>query len=352
VEEVKAEDKMNTLKNYLKRYYENQKEMPKFNSITKKIGVTRYELTRMLRILEHDGFLVRNYNQYALPSSNGQKKKITMKSIIEHKNDFIIIVLRVLMIIIGIGAIILSTYYTSIWLFSFLPSNLAILLSFIMVSFSVAAFEVIIFLRKNRQWILIAVFSVIWLIVTCFSMMSTIAGQYNARIIDEKEDITEKSEEIHSNSILESYIEEEEEIETYLLQKKDRVAYLVDFITSFNLELLKEKNSKRIYDESVKELHRIENEIRLLRNDLEDKKERRRVYLNEQKEEGIVVVAEEEKEKRNISFYKWIGAVFAVDVMYIEFWLSVFPAVFIDIIAPLAVAVGMFLKRKEGKKSE
>ena len=53
----------------------------------------------------------------------------------------------------------------------------------------------------------------------------------------------------------------------------------------------------------------------------------------------------EETEIKRKSFYEWIGTILKVKAMYIEFWLSVFPAIFIDIVAPIAIALSMFLRK-------
>lgn len=339
------------IKNYIIRYCREYKKFPKRNHIIQKMGVTKYQVDNIMKILVHQEFLDKNYNHYAIHENNKHNKKITFKNIIEKKNDLILISIRILMIIIGIGAIILSTYYTSIWLFSFLPVPLAVLLSTIMVAFSVASFEAIIIFKENRQGFMIIVFSVIWLIVVCFSMVSTIAGQYNARMKYEEENFTEKSEEKHQETIYDSYIIEEEEIKDQMEKKNERLKYLNKFIIQFDSEMLLEKENMRMYNKTLDEIHRIENELRILRDELKEKRDRKREFLEQQRESGIMVAAIEEKESISASFYMWLAFVLSLDPTHIEFWLSVFPAVFIDIIAPLAVAVGMFLKRK-GKEDE
>lgn len=343
---------LDQLKEYFKRYWDNHKSIPKFKLIKKKFDLSIYKINKLMDVLSNTGFLIKKYNHYYLnEKENGHKKKFSFKEIKEKvkekKNDIVLIVLRILMVIIGIGAIILSIYYTSIWLFSFLPGGLAILLSSIMVAFSVAAFECIIIFKENKQGVLIGIFSFIWLIVLCFSMVSTVAGQYNARMKAEIDDFSKNSDEIHSSSILKSYINDEEDIQKQMDQKNKRLDYLNGFIISFTIEMLKERENKRLQNQAVEELHRIENELRILRNDLEEKRRIQRDYLERQKESGVNVVAAEAEEEVSASFYVWLAGIFGIDAVLIEFWLSVFPAVFIDIIAPLAVAVGMFLKRKE-----
>ena len=106
--------------------------------------------------------------------------------------DFILISVRILMAIIGIGAVILSIYYTYVWLAEFLNMFLALLLSTIMIAFSVMAFEVMVIFWQNKQRGVIPLFCLLWLVVLIFSMISTIAGQYNSRMSIEIEEKNKK----------------------------------------------------------------------------------------------------------------------------------------------------------------
>ncbi|KKK97031.1 hypothetical protein LCGC14_2656830, partial [marine sediment metagenome] len=59
------------------------------------------------------------------------------------EKDILLIVIRIVMAIIGIGAAYLSMHYTRMWLLEFLSPFLSTLLSSIMILFSVASFETI-----------------------------------------------------------------------------------------------------------------------------------------------------------------------------------------------------------------
>lgn len=338
---------LESLKSYIKRYYNHNKKMPTYKLLMEKFNVTKHQLKIYFDILTHSGFLKLRYRHYKPVDEKSKEIKIEKKET-NKKYDWILLALRIIMFFIGIGAIIISVYYTTIWFDEFLDIFLSILFSVIMVAFSVGTFEVIIIFKQNKQYVLIVPFIFLWIIVVGFSMMSTVAGQYNQRMEVSEEYTTENYGISYKKTIYDTYIEEEERIQKQLDSKGQRLDKLNEMLSEFDLEQLKDKSIKKIYDGIIKEVHVIENEMRILREDLEEKGRRREEYLKENEEKiGIT----EETEVRRKSFYEWTGSIFKIDAIYIEFWLSIIPALFVDIIAPLSVAVGMFLKRKKGEKN-
>jgi hypothetical protein len=59
-------------------------------------------------------------------------------------------------------------------------------------------------------------------------------------------------------------------------------------------------------------------------------------------EEGSII-----KETEAPTFYVWISAIFGWNSAMVEFIISIIPSIWIDIIAPLGVAIGLFLKEDE-----
>jgi hypothetical protein len=331
---------LDRLKSYIRRYWLNNNKFPKLELIKERFDITGHQLTELLRLLEYDGFIDRNYCSY----------KLNVEEEIERKEskDWILMILRIIMVVIGVGAITLSVYYTGIWLLEFLNPFLAFLLSTIMVAFSVGAFEVILIFRENRQKLFIVPFAILWIIVLCFSMMSTVAGQYNQRMKKQIIDASENYETYYKIDELKSYLNEEKRIEKQLEAKRQRLEKLNNIIDEFDLEKLNDEKNKKIYDQTVYEIHRLEGQMRVLRTELEEKANRRIEFMKKQ-DTGITG----ETFIEEIDFYDWVAGIFNIEARFIEFWLSVFPAVFIDIIAPLAVAVGMFLnRRRKEEKNE
>lgn len=348
---------LNKIKNALRNYLTHNKgQFPKIEWIGKWTGLSYYKVVEALRILEAEGFLNRNYNQYKLnpipidtpkqspvipvqSKKKGKKKK-------KDRPDILLIVIRIVMAIIGMGASWLSMYYTRIWLLEFLPASLASLLSSIMILFSVAAFETLLIFWANRKMFPIVIFSFVWVVVLVFSVMSTIAGQYNARVTKREEITIERTEITHARLTLESYDSEEKELLESLAEKRIELKASQVLFSQFDtLEQRKEDwrfywNTKRAMNDSTLQIEKLQAQIKEVRET------KRQLLKQSQQSAGIV---QETEELVYASFYVWLSEVLKAKPMMIQFWLSIFPAVFIDIIAPLSISISLFLTfwRKE-----
>lgn len=267
------------------------------------------------------------------------------------KKDYILLILRGIMIFIGIGAIIISDYYTTIWLMEFLHISLAILLSTLMILFSVGVFEVILVLRENKQFVIISMCVFLWLVVVCFSMMSTVAGQYNKRIININQNIINNSATIIDKEGYDLLIKEEKEIEEKIREKKEEKKPFISLMSDYETIEDREKD-KFLYWDAYEKIKQINIDIENLNNELKLKRKEIKDYYENKKQKGETIGATDKTQIQNKSFYEWIASIFKIDSQYIEFWLSIFPAIFVDIIAPFAIAIGMFLKRKKQNETE
>lgn len=332
------------LRDYITKYYEKNNKMPKLDRMAGRLQITKYVLAQALRALVIEGFLNQNYNKYTLnPDYASKTDSRIVEDGRERTKDIVLVCIRICMLLIGTVAVCASVHFTGIWLTDFMKPVIAWGLSGIMVIFSVAAFEAIMIFKENQNTFLIIIFSILWLIVLCFSMISTIAGQYNIHIYKNNKKIESSDSKYRERLILDNMRKEEKEIEKQMTQKAGRLDFLNDLIINFDLSILEERANKKIYDSTIKEIHRLENEMRILRDLLSGIREKINQYIWIESSEIIVVMSEEK------SFYEWIGLIFDISSDKVQFWLSVFPAVFVDIIAPLSFAIGMFLKRKKRK---
>jgi len=322
-------------------------KFPKLQWIEKWTGLSYSKVVEALRILEAEKFLTRNYNQYQL---NPQRPKpvskkapvISKKKQSKKKSNILLIVIRIVMAVIGMGASYMSMYYTRLWLLEFLPPSLATLLSTIMILFSVASFEALLIFWANKKMFPIVIFSVVWSVVLIFSMVSTVAGQYNSRIV-RREEITEERIEItHTRLTLESYETEEVELTESLAEKRVELKASSILYSQFDT-LEKRKDDWRFYWNTKKAMDDSTAKIEEIQTRLQEIRERKRQLIEENRKSAGIT--EETDRLVYDSFYVWIGEVLRAKPMMVQFWLSIFPAIFIDIIAPLALAVSLFLNK-------
>jgi len=320
-------------------YKKNDKRIPKISNIERHFNITKKKATKIYRALVDQGFLKRNYSQY---------KKVEKQSILKkNKNDIIVFIIKIIMAIVGIGAVCLSVYYTGIWLDEFLPVFLAYLLSSIMIAFSVIAFETIIILWENKQFPIVSLFIVLWIIVLVFSMISTIAGQYNQRIKNVITETIVNVEITHNKLTYDIYNQEEKDVQESIKRKEKELDPFLNILSDFEEvdDIDESKRTQYVHWDTYEKIKSINKEIEKLRDELKKVREKKKIHL----EEKEVIGAVEDTDVEYASFYVWLSNIFNVEVMYIEFWLSIFPAIFIDLIAPLAIAISMFLRRKKNE---
>ncbi len=340
---------LDKIKNLLRNHCKTtQGKFTKMEWLQKWTGLKQYKVVEALRILEAERFLTRNYNQYRINPESPTIQKQSIEIPRQSKRDILLIVIRIVMAIIGMGAAYLSMHYTRMWLLEFLSPFLSTLLSSIMILFSVASFETILIFWANRKIFPIVVFSIVWVVVLLFSIMSTIAGQYNARISSREEITVERTEVAHTRMELETYEVEERELMENLAEKRVELKASSVLFSQFDtLEKRKEDwrfywNIKKAMDDSTVKIESIQIQLKEIR-------EKKRSLLEQSRKTAGIVKGTEELVYA--SFYMWLGIVLKVKPMLVQFWLSVFPAIFIDVIAPLSISISLFLNkwRKENE---
>lgn len=271
------------------------------------------------------------------------------KSKSKQKYSAPIYIIQILMGIIGMGASIISIYYTTVWLLEFLPWAFALLLSSIMVGFAVSAFEtVILFLSgqvthsKIAQWSITIGFIILWISVTFFSIFSTIAGQYNKFIANLQEEAKQGMDtgKMNWNSLQ----EEKQDLRTRLKEYRENVKTYTEISrTMTDLENRTENN--KTWAENQYRLRIANEEIRKLLDELNKIREEERGLLKESKEKGIILGVTVDTENI-VNFYGWIAKVLNIDKDRAQFFMSLLPAVFVDFISPTAIALALFLRSR------
>lgn len=292
------------------------------------------QVEKLLTILRDEGKIIyegQKYKVVALPAPKRAKKN-KKKPI--SKISYILII-RIVLELIGVCASVLSVRYTAIYLFETLPPFWAWFLSSIMIIFSVMAFQMVVLFVQRKHWFLMAVFSILWVIVATYSMGSTVIGQYNAR----KDNFVAGTERRHAITTAISKEQIYKEQEATLLEKIR--AAQVDLERYNKLIAAYDTIEKRDADRSsynalANAIYSANMKINTWTKELDVVRQNRLSLL----EGDAEVVAEEEAP----TFYEWIATLFSISSAMIEFIISVLPALFIDIMAPLGVAIGLFLR--------
>jgi hypothetical protein len=261
-------------------------------------------------------------------------------------------IIQIIMGIIGIGAGIISVYYTTIWFLEFLPWAFALLLSAIMVGFSIAAFEtVILFLtgqvtKSRTAKISIATgFTILWIVVSAFSIVSTIAGQVNKHAQNLQESA---KQEVNISGVSWNLIQERKtDIRTRINEYRQQIKGYNNISAGMDNLDSRTANEKTWYETQWR-LKKAQESLDKLSGDMDAVRTEEQALLEKSKKSGIVLSTKKEA-KDTLNFYEWLSGILDMREDLVQFFLSLFPAVFVDIIAPVGIAISLFLRNKYKK---
>lgn len=260
-----------------------------------------------------------------------------------------IYIIQAIMGIVGIGAAIISVYYTTVWLIEFLPLIFALLLSGIMIGFSIAAFEtVILFLsgtitKSKAVKISISIgFIALWLIVSAFSITSTIAGQVD-RYSKNFNEQSKQETNIYKASwdVLQ---ERKNDVKIRISEYHKQIKNYNDILSGMN-NLDSRTSNENIWKETQWRVNKAQAELNKLLNEMENIRNEEKDLLKKIKDNKISFTSNK-KIENNLNFYEWLSKILNIKENFVQFWLSLFPAVFVDVIAPTAIAISLFLRKR------
>lgn len=252
--------------------------------------------------------------------------------------------IRIIMGTIGIGAAIISVFYTSQWSLEILPLPLAFLLSLIMVGFSISAFEVMILFYtgeiiedKKSNRLIMAVFGILWLITILFSGTSIVAGQINKqfKVKEESVQMADTNSQEHWKILQDQKSDAKERLNDYRQQIKTYIQILSGINTA-----QARKDNKATWNDINWRLQKTQKSISEISDELENIRVQEKAILQNNKGKDIV-----NKNEEKIDFFGWLGKLFGIDGDKIQFITAILPAVFCDIISSFGIAIFFFLKK-------
>ena len=353
---------------WVKAYFLANNKMPVQADIANALGVSKYKIWETAKTLVAQGDMDMNYNKYSFsaktmasmetkaapevpaptPQEVSPEKQNPPKASTGFNMDegLIIAAVRVVFLVIALFATALSAYYTYMWAVKYNPVIIAVLISATVVAFSVIAFEVMLLLWNKKQAYtdkkgkpkykrpnapIAGVFLVVWLIAMSFSMTSTVAGLYNRRVETQLSEVKKNSSSMYKKTQWDLYTEAKGTDVSDLTTKEQDYAIFHDTWL---------KTDRSTTNKAFKDMTKAEKDLKALREAIKKTTSEQIEFVKKQTNAGATT----ETAITIPTFYEWLSGVFKIAPDLIEFILSLFPALFIDIIAPLALAVSMFLK--------
>jgi hypothetical protein len=342
------------VKRWIITFYDQNGNFPSIDTLSKKTNLSKGKITDILKELLETGFLEKKGTRYSLGQSPEIEKLrqpvLIAKATAALKLSPAMVFMKILLFLIGCGATFMSIFHSTDFLKEYYSTTNAILSGIIMICFNILAFEMIVFFRQKRYFGFANVFIVVMVLGTIFSMGSTIIGMYNARASEltvqyqdeNAQDLNQQEIEVRYNLLL-----QKKEAALNLLEgerlKRDGMVELLNSYTSDmienDLENYNKLNGRRYIADT-----RVDTALEEYSAILEEERE----FL----ENNVVTVADARTLPSDA--YHWIaGEVFEeANPELLQFWMSVYPALFYDLIAPLSFSIVFFVtgKAKERKR--
>lgn len=335
-------------RNVIIKHYEKTFKMIPSLLLFKKLKLSYPKGKELLNELEHQGFLGKNGNRYQI-TGKADIQTSTRKAI---KNKMVfspgITILKAIIFLIGVGATYMSIFHSIAFLSDYYKPFRAILSASIMIMFNIVAAEMIIYCIMHKVKKLVLIFTLILTFGSIFSIGSTIIGLYNSRSVTVKAENIEINQEDQSSKQTKLkhalIVEEKEQIRKMLnseLEKRDGLVKLLNKFTQdqikLDLENYNKMNGRRyVADRRIDELQ----------------KDYTRIVKKESNYLESNVVYNADKKQVPMSAYNWIGKQVFEDANPegIQFWMSVYPAIFYDIIAPISFSIVFFMPNGKRKR--
>ena len=245
-------------------------------------------------------------------------EKVTVKA---EKNDKSVLVICLLLFFTSLVSMYISTLHTATYLFDYVDVFSAWLMSASVTAYNSTAFEVSVLFHTKKRNMIASIFMLLWILVTLFSMVTTISVFYDMFNFTESQ-IAEENREIDANKL-----------SLALLQKKEKD--LRDSI-DFKKKDIEYRQEKEFSTNAVRqELNKLQEELQ------------QNLSLQQKVLEETPIIAESSVNRKE-SLFSFLGRNLGIEGNIIEFIMSTLSAIFVNLIAPLSLtAVTELLKQKE-----
>ena len=245
-------------------------------------------------------------------------EKVTVKA---EKSGKSVLVICLLLFFTSLVSMYISTLHTATYLFDYVDVFSAWLMSASVTAYNSTAFEVSVLFHTKKRNLIASIFMLLWILVTLFSMVTTISVFYDMFNFTETQ-IAEENREIDANKL-----------SLDLLQKKEKD--LRDSI-DFKKKDIEYRQGKEFSTNAVRqELNKLQEELQ------------KNLSLQQKVLEETPIIAESNVNRKE-SLFSFLGRNIGIEGSIIEFIMSTLSAVFVNLIAPLSLtAVTELLKQKE-----
>ena len=252
-----------------------------------------------------DNSIARKYNDTYIRRNNNSSKSVL-----------------VICILLGFTSLIsmyISTLHTATYLMDYADLISAWLMSASVTAYNSTAFEVSVLFKSSRRYFMSALFMFLWVLVTLFSMATTVSVFYDSFNFNEYQ-IAQENKGVDSNKLaLEMLQKKEDDLREAISFKKKDIEY------------------RQEHDYATTS---VRNELTKLQEELQTNLTEQQSILETTPE------ITEETLKRKESLFAFLGRILHIEGGVLEFIMSTLSAVFVNLISPLSAAAVIELLNK------
>ncbi len=317
----------------IKDEYNKTNKIPTIHELSNTTNCTEEAITRVLDYFVKEGRILEQDGIYSFPIKIEKtetpiiKEKVVSRET-KKKPDILYALCRIIMGIVGIGCIANSIRFTYAFNILVMPNFWAFLLSFSLIVFTSFVFTVRQYLKEQGKNHYAILFIILWVIGITYSIFTAVAGQYN--------DFTSVST-VASTEVLESKNEllkqQKEQLTSNLGMYESQLKQHQSIIDDLSQTPEKKVEYPQTWRESRNEIDRltiliIDTQQQIADIDFE-----------------LIETSVESNDKQNV--FDWLSPLLRIDSDSIQFIISLFPAVFIDLVSPFAIMFAFYRRKEE-----
>jgi len=247
-------------------------------------------------------------------------------------------ILRIVALFTSASCAVASVYFSNIWFLASQPPAMAAIMSITVVATLTTSPEMATMLARKKQYVSAASVIAISLVAMTFSMSSTIGGIYNARTASMDRDAASDSRSVDDDNMAAQA--KADIIKASIQRLSTSMATDQGAVSSYQLQI------DKALEAGESSTGRVVATLVANRNAAQARVKQGEQRLSEL-EGDLLGLAEQVVKSRGIverkDFAAWLGERFGLSADQMEFALAAFPAVFIDVIAPVMLVVAFSL---------
>lgn len=293
-------------------------------------------LNLLLKELQSENLIYRHGALYSIAKPSEKPKKVPHRKKSSSTPFFVISdLLCIMFALVGVGTTIVGIRNTSVFTATVFPVPFCYIFSGVIALFMIGAVPAIMYLWGNGREPFACVVAPIWLVATLFSMFCTIEGMYSIQKDNFIETETITNIDTTNKTLYNEYEKQAKAIQGLIDSKQITLNRYNKEITSYGTQEAIQADLKN-YNRLTTNIAAAEKFIQGQTTELAKITEKKTALLSKQENKKIIVK----------SFYERIEEMCGIRAFLLQFIVSCFAAIILDILGPISMSLAMYLKKE------